>query len=483
MSENLRYYFDDMIVHKDLKKSAFFSTLNLPSFMRDWLLKRFSDDLGEYDVDAIKDFVSRRLPSVEDWLGIKDQLINERENVKILAKVSIDISVNKEEMTFTLPDYQLKSSETIIEKENWTSFKDQLLNGRETWGIVELGYMPPQEKPKKPGKITLEGFQSFRPYEVDLDYYKEARSHFTLDEWIDVLLGAIDYNASGFGMEENKLSMLTRLLPFVERRVNLIELAPKGTGKSYVYGRVSRFGWLASGGKLTRAQLFFNKATGAEGLLSNNDYVVFDEVQSLDFDDPDAMCGALKNFMEQGVCTIADHELKGDAGVVLSGNIAREKMNADGYANMFEDLPKIIRETAFLERFHGFIRGWNIPRMNEDLKISDWALNSEYFTSILHELREDISYRMIVDEIVAQEGKIDTRDVEAIKRIATAYLKLLFPHVKSASDVNARDFNKYCLSRAKDMRNIVVYQLGLVDVDYRNKQMPNLYVDESKCHG
>jgi ATP-dependent Lon protease len=136
-------------------------------------------------------------------------------------------------------------------------------------------------------------------------------------------------------------------------------------------------------------------------------------------------------------------------------------MDYDGYTNMFEELPVVFHESALIERFHGFIKGWNIPRMNDDLKISGWALNSEYFCSILHELRNDMSYRAVVDELVEVPEAADTRDTEAVKRIATAYLKLL-----------CREFKRYCLDRARKMRDTIKYQLGILDVEYRGKDIP-----------
>lgn len=147
-------------------------------------------------------------------------------------------------------------------------------------------------------------------------------------------------------------------------------------------------------------------------------------------------------------------------------------MDADGYSNMFVELPVVFHESALIERFHGFIKGWNIPRMNDDLKVSGWALNSEYFCSILHELRSDMSYRTIVDELIVVPDGSDTRDTEAVKRIATAYLKLLFPQVQSVDDISAYDFKRYCLDRAKKMRDTIRYQLGLLDSEYAGNDIP-----------
>ena len=218
-----------------------------------------------------------------------------------------------------------------------------------------------------------------------------------MHEWIDVLLGAIDYNAAGYENEHQKLAMLTRLLPFVEKRLNLIELAPKGTGKSYLYGGVSRYGYL-SAGKMTRAKLFYDLARREEGLVFYHDYIAFDEIQKVEFDNINEMTQTLQGYMEQGTVKIGDKDDVADAGFVMLGNIDEEKM--DEYQNMFEDLPSLFRTSALMDRIHGFVKGWNIPRMNEGLKISGWALNSEYFSTIMHLLRDDISYRAIVDRIV-----------------------------------------------------------------------------------
>ena len=182
------------------------------------------------------------------------------------------------------------------------------------------------------------------------------------------------------------------------------------------------------------------------------------------------MRAVLKGYMESGVFTVGNYEGVAESGIVLLGNVKEENMNE--YDNMFEELPKIFHESALIDRFHGFIKGWDIPRMHDDLKISDWALNSEYFSEIMHLLRYDVSYRAIVDDLVIVPERADTRDTEAIKRICTAYLKLLFPNVRNSKDVDLLQFNKYCLKPAISMRSIIKYQLGILDIEYRGKSVP-----------
>ena len=456
-TEKLRNCFDEMVVYKDLKKTNFFSALSLPAFMRDWLLKKFEDDEGNFDKDDLARFVKKYIPRKDDWTSIKNRIIIEGEHVKFLAKVSVNIDIRTGEVSFSLPDFGLGYKETIIEGDVWDECKDDLVRGSDTWGMVELGYRSPEDfdfqfeyeqtkskgKNSQTGKIKLISFKNFCPYQIDLDQYKDARGDFTISEWIDVILGAVDYNAAG---------------------------------KSYLFGNVSRYGWLSSGGVMSRAKMFYDQTKRKEGLIAGSDFVTLDEVQTISFTDTDEMRAALKGYLEQGTFTVGDYKGVADAGVILCGNIRKEIMDADGYSNMFTELPVVFHESALIERFHGFIKGWNIPRMNDDLKIDGWALNSEYFCSIMHELRGDMTYRSIVDELIIVPDGADTRDTEAVKRISTAYLKLLFPNVQNASDISPREFKRYCLDRARKMRDTIKYQLGLLDVEYSGKDLPTFVV-------
>lgn len=472
----LKECFDEMVVYKDLKKSNFFSSLSLPSFMRDWVLKKFEDENGYYNIEEVSTFIKEFIPKKDDWVSIKNRVVYENERVKMLTKISVDIDIKTQEISFSLPEFGLTSKETVIEPSVWEECKDELVKGKEIWGVIELGYRLPDDELKIVGKIKLTKFIDFCPYTIDLDYYKDMRKEFTVDEWINVLLGAIDYNAMGYEDETQKLTMLTRLLPFIEKRLNLIELAPKGTGKSYLFGRVSKFGWLSSGGVMSRAKMFYDIARRSQGLVCNNDFIALDEVQTISFTDVDEMRAAMKGYMESGIFTVGNYEGTAEAGVILLGNIKQENMNE--YENMLDELPNVFHESALIDRFHGFIKGWDIPRMHDDLKISDWALNSEYFCTIMHLLRDDASYRAIVDQLVEVSEHSDTRDTEAVKRICTAYLKLLFPNVRTVYDIKAREFNKYCLHPAAKMRAVIKTQLGILDSEFKGKNVPKFTVKE-----
>ena len=475
--ERLKDMFDEMVVYKDLQESSFISAFKLPSFMRDWVMKKFQDEDGVIDAGETAEYIKKYIPKQEDWKSIKNRVINENERVNFLAKVSVDIDIKTQQVSFSLPDFNLSHKDTTIPPGVWQNCSEALLKADENWGVVELGYQPPVNK-SQPGKLMLTNFKDFCPYRVDMEEFREAVRLFSKEEWIDIILGAIDYNAEGYTDETQKLAMITRLLPFVEKRLNLIELAPKGTGKSYLFGSVSRYGWLASGGVMSRARMFYNLGKRTEGLVSGHDFVALDEVQTISFTDVDEMRGALKGYMEKGKCTVGEKEVVSDAGIVLLGNINESLMTADMRDNVFQELPEVFRESALIDRFHGFLRGWDLPRMSEDLKIKGWALNSEYFSTVMHSLRDDPIYRNVVDQWVLVPEGADTRDTEAIKRITTGYLKLIFPYVRKPGDISSWDFKNYCLPPARRMREIIRYQLGLLDNEYRGKSIPDLKVKD-----
>ena len=204
--ERLKDAYDEMVVYKDLKKSNFISSFKLPSFMRDWVLKRFQDENGEIDVESATDFIKNFIPKKENWKGIINRVVNYQEKVKFLAKIAVNIDIKTQVTSFELPDFGLSYKETIIPPDVWEMCSAALLKSEENWGIVELGYQYPESK-KEPGKVKLMSFRDFCPYIVDLDEFKYAREEFSLTEWIDILLGAVDYNASGYKGMGQKLAV------------------------------------------------------------------------------------------------------------------------------------------------------------------------------------------------------------------------------------------------------------------------------------
>lgn len=486
----LREEFDDMVVYKDLSQSGILKDLKLPSFLRDWILKRFeSEEDGKFDAEELQDFVKEKLPNAEDWLGIKNSIVTGFEEVKILARIEIDIDIKTGEISFSLPDYGLGSKETMIEPQVWYRIQKDLVSASETWGVLTLRYRPPEteEKPPKPGKVQLVDFESFTPYEPDLDSFREIRSEFTTQEWMQIICGAMDYQAEGFGKTDSEresqcIALISRLLPSVEKNLNLLELAPKGTGKSYVFGNLNKLGLLVDGGTVTRAKMFYDSARNKVGYIQGHDFVAIDEVKKVVFSNTSEMQSVFQGYLEAGKCTVNGKMITSDAGVVFLGNIEAERFDAT--QNMLVELPALFKESAFLDRIHGFIRGWDIPPVKPESKMKGWALNTEYFFTILHELREELIYRKVVDELIIVPPGAYERHVEAVKRLSTALLKLLFPHVTDPSMIEAHEFNHYVLKNAFRMRQDIQGQLQILDKkEYRmpEKHMPSFKIREELC--
>ena len=182
------------------------------------------------------------------------------------------------------------------------------------------------------------------------------------------------------------------------------------------------------------------------------------------------MQGVLKDYLESGEYRIGDFKGVNTCGMMVLGNIDEELMDVN--SNMFEKLDNLFDDSALLDRFHGFIKGWNIPRMKESLKVNGWALNVEYFTEIIHLLRTETIYRAVVDDLLVIPKDADTRDTEAVKRLMTGLLKLLFPHIRSIAEINKEEFYDYCLQPALEMRGIIKKQLGIKSQQFRGQDMP-----------
>ena len=472
LENKLQTYFPKMVVYKGEGGSSF-SSCNIPNYIKDWFLMRYADKNGKIDPAFLSDKLFSIVPRKSEWIHLFEKMMNDNEEIKFLTKIKIKLSISTNEITFALPDLDVDYKDTIIDKLDWDNIRGKVnIGDEEAWGIVTLKYVPY----KKGFRIALINFSSFRPYQIKLDYYIENRKQFDIDEWINVLLGAMNYNGENYETLDNKLSMLKRLLPFVEKRLNLIELAPKGTGKSYVYSQISKFGWLNSGGVMSRAKLFYDMHSKTVGLLGNYDYVALDEISTIRFTDIAEMQGSLKGYLESGTFAVGTKMNSSEAGMVFIGNIKSSNMNVA--VNMFKDLPALFNDSALLDRIHGFVEGWKIPRMDESLKQHGWALNTEYFSEVLHLLREETLYMGLVDSLIDNVGG-DTRDITAVKRLTSGFMKLLFPHWRNVEDVDLEQFKTYCLNPSIEMRNIIKSQLILMDEEYKSKPFPEFIIKET----
>lgn len=460
LDDKIKKVFYEESVYKTANRYRVFSGKNLPSFIKDWLIKKFTDEYGDLDKDGLLYFLDSHIPHKES--AIKNRLRTHRENITILTRFIVETDIKNDKLRFSIPDLGIKANEGEIP--DHISKKHKELQDGEMWGVITLTYIPPDGMEK--GVIELIDFKPFKPYIVDIDYFRDARKEFTIEEWIDVLIKSMEYNPGGFSTLTQKLQFLSRLLIFVEPRLNMIELAPKGTGKSYIFGNLSKYGWLISGGIVTRAKLFYDVARNAMGIITMYDFIAMDEIQTIKFSDPSELKGALKSYLESGVFTIAKVRQTSPAGIILMGNITLDKNKEPMRKRYFAELPEVFRESALLDRFHGFIEGWRLPRINENLKVKGYTLNVEYFSEILHNLREMSIYSSIISELLDIPRTADTRDTTAVIRLSTAYLKLLFPHVAGIREINRKEFNDFCLAPAIEKRRIIRNQAHLIDQEF-----------------
>jgi ATP-dependent Lon protease len=330
---------------------------------------------------------------------------------------------------------------------------------------------------KEKGYAELIEYKPFKPYTPDFEYYCEARKQFSISEWIDFIIKCMEYNpySSQFNSYTQKHLFLSRLLVFCEPNLNVIELAPKGTGKSYIFNNLSKYGWQISGGKVTRAKLFYDMAANKPGIIPNYEFVSMDEIKTIVFGDKEELQGALKGYLENGKFAIGHAKQTSTAGLILLGNIELDTNKRPVKKKYFQELPEVFHDTALLDRFHGMIEGWYLPRITEDLKLDGYALNVEYFSEILSIQRAMSRYASVVTDMLNIPNNADTRDTTAIIRLATAYLKILFPHVLSINDISQSDFETYCFNPAYEKRKIVRAQLSIMDMEYDPK-MPNIKV-------
>ena len=459
IGDKIRQVFRESAVYKNPANNEVFVGRNLPSFVKDYLIATHIDQNGKLRRDALVKFLDEHIPLNPN--AIRSRLM-QGDVITLLTRFEISTNIAKNKTQFQIPEMGIKMADTEIPQHVVDQNPDDLIDG-EKWGIIKLVYIPPQDKEK--GYIEMSKYKPFRPLErLDLNSFRECRKKFTTDEWIDVLISAMEYTPSAFSGKTQKLEFLTRLLPFIEPRLNLIELAPKGTGKSYVFGNLSKFVWLIGGGKVSRE---------TPGIMLHHDLVALDEIQSITFTDTMEMRSILKNYLEYGKTNVDNYEFMSECGLILLGNIP---LSEDGFPmsdNYVEELPEAFKESALLDRFHGFIEGWLLPRITNDMALCDWTLNVEFFSEVLHQLRTATEYATIVNQSIAVPEGADMRHLKAVKRIASAYLKLLFPHILKKEDMDIAEFYTYCLKPAVHRRDIIRRQCANIDHESSfSKPMP-----------
>jgi ATP-dependent Lon protease len=469
MAEHQRYehkaqqVFGEVCVNKALVQQAGFGTRSIPAFVSEWIVTRNAPDgiLDDTARERIRTFLNKHLPTRDQKEQLKAQLRN-GETMTILDQYSVTVDLQQNEFRLSIPclDEAGAGVESHLPEEY------PLLFGSGIWGVGKLQYYPPDHL-RKMGRIWMVDFRPMQNARLDMDLFCENRAAFELDEWRDLLIASMGYNPQAYSIAQ-QMHLLTRLVPMVQQRINLIELAPKGTGKSFVFLNLSRYVRLVSGGKVTAAALFYNNATRQPGLLSHYDVVVFDEAQSISFSNPGEIIGVLKDYLESGsFARGGTQKIEAGSGLVLLANIPLDEDKRPLHDNLFAELPDFLSETAFIDRMHGILPGWELPRIEQSFIATGMGFKADYFGDVLHHLRSRAGYEHLVQQYSTVTGTNDRRDLTAISRLATGFCKLLFPH----ATMSEGDFREYCLKPAVKLRQRVRDQLCLLDPEYEDVRM------------
>ena len=279
---------------------------------------------------------------------------------------------------------------------------------------------------------------------LDLDEILSVRRHFTKDEWIDLILRSCGLEPTQFD-DRVKWLLLTRLVPLVENNFNLCELGPRGTGKSHVYREISPNSILVSGGQTTVANLFYNMSTRMVGLVGMWDCVAFDEVAGIRFKDKDGI-PIMKDYMASGSFSRGKEEKNATASMVFVGNINQSVDVLLKTSSLFDPFPDDIRnDTAFFDRMHCYLPGWEIPKYRPEFFTDQYGLITDYLAEFLREMRK-ISYADAFDEYFVLGNNLNQRDVTAVRKMVSGLIKLIYPD---------GEFDK------EDVREILIFALGM----------------------
>jgi len=459
----IQQVFGDLSIDKRRLPASQLQKRGVPAYVGEWVLDTVAPGAGELnaeDAEKVQNWASKYIPGPGDTNLIKHRLIS-GDVIKVLTPVQIEVELTRRRQEQVGKMTLLGINDAVVGETLAQRYPDLLKQGM--WGVVQL--VSTQEG------VTVEGFKPMQA-SLNLAMYKEARKEFTLFEWRSLMLISMGYNPAAFGEEEQTL-MLCRLLPLVQKNMHLMELAPKGTGKSYVYENVSPQVRLVSGGNISPAVLFVNNMTGQPGLLARFAVVVLDEVQTLKFEKPEEIVGGLKGYLANGKLTRGGlYEMGSDCSLVMLANILLDSEQQPLTEPLVRELPAFLQETAFLDRIRGLIPGWKLRKLSGESFARGIGLKSDFFGDALVAMRNDLEHDQLCARRIQLKGrKVYKRNEDSVRSIASGLLKIMFPD----GNVSDADFNHYCVRPAKQLRQLIWEQLQTLDAEYRQYESDIAY--------
>ncbi len=465
--------FEGFVVRKDLVRT-FKGRYPVPTYVAEFLLGRYCASVDDDEIAEGLKIVDRQLGEKTVRAGEHELFkarAKERGRVKLIDIVTARLDAATDSFLATLPSLQLKD---VRISEETVHANERMLTGG-FYAEVELAYDPTiaQEKNGRPF-----GIESLREIQLSkrevLPALYRGRESFSTDEWKSFLIRSI-------GMEPEKLTprardmMLLRMVPFVERNYNMVELGPRGTGKSHLFQQVSPYAHLISGGKASVARMFVNNASGARGLVCQYDVVCFDEISGVSFDQKDGV-NIMKGYMESGEFSRGKESIRADGGVIMVGNFDVDVQHQQRVGHLFGPMPPEMRDdTAFMDRIHAYLPGWDLPKVDRELLTNHFGLVSDFLSECWNQLRRQ-SRQGVVQGRVHLGGALSGRDTTGVHKTISGLIKLVSPN----PDVPVSDeVIEWALRIALECRRRVKEQQKRIGAaEFRNTQFSYSMGDE-----
>lgn len=417
--------FEGFIVRKDLLEQ-FRKTYPVPTYVIEFLLGRYCATTNEAEIQEGLEIVKRQLqdrtvrPGEEEYFKSRAR---EKGSIKLIDIITARLDAASDSYVATLPSLQLNKVRISPEM---VSSNDRMLTGG-FFAEIELEYDAAiaQENNGRPF-----GIANIRPIQLSqrnvLEVLYKGREHFTLEEWKDFLIRSVGMEPSVM-TEKAKHVLFVRMIPFVERNYNLVELGPRGTGKSHLYQQISPYSHLVSGGKATVAKMFVNMGSGERGLVCKYDVVCFDEVSGISFDQKDGV-NIMKGYMESGEFSRGKEPIRADGGIAMVGNFDVDVEHQQRVSHLFGPMPKEMRDdTAFMDRIHAFVPGWDFPKLNKTYFTGHFGLVSDFLAECWTRLRDNSRISSILPRI-DYGGALSGRDTTAVNKTLNGLFKLMQPN-------------------------------------------------------
>lgn len=422
---------DGYLVRKDLVRT-FSRQFPVPTYVVEFLLGRYCASTDQEEINEGLEIVQRQLKSRTVKAGEEELFkARARENgeVKIIDLITARLDAKTDSYIASLPSLRLNDvriSPSLVNEH------ERMLTGG-FYAEVTLNYDAAIAQESNGRPFGVETLREIQLSKRDvLDTLAEARKEFTTQEWKELLLRSTGIEANGLS-ERQQDAILLRMVPFVERNYNLVELGPRGTGKSHLFQQVSPYAHLISGGKATVAKMFVNNASGQRGLVCQYDVVCFDEVSGISFDQKDGV-NIMKGYMESGEFSRGKENIRADGSIVLVGNFDVDVEHQQRIGHLFGPMPPEMKDdTAFMDRIHAFLPGWDVPKISKELLSDHFGLVSDFLSECWSQLRNQSRVSLIQNRVFFG-GALSGRDTNAVNKTVSGLLKLLYPDDDEVSD-------------------------------------------------